>query len=689
VAAETIEDLRQRNQDLEVRLDEAWQTLWALRNGEVDAVVAAGPDGDRIYTLQGADEAYRVMVENMTEGALTLTSEGLILFSNEQFASMLQTPLERVIGSWIHDFVRAEDAAMLAAILAGSAAGKAEVRLKKGSATLAPVQISANRLLSGESECVCFVVTDLSEQKRNREILAAERLARSILEQAAGAILVVDPRGRIVRASRAAEEMAAATVLLRDFDSVFHIQPDGAANDCALGEILSMIEQNGSVAGLKATARLPDGRRLDVVVSAGLLTGAHSQRLGCIILLSDVSGIKRAEERLRQSEERLRLIIESAADIGIFTLDAHGYVSSWSRGAACIEGYDEDEIVGQHFSVFYTEEDRRSGVPESLLRQAANGIAHEEGWRVRKSGALFWADVTVNVLHAADGFPRGFSNFVRDCTEQQNAVAERARLVRELEEKNRELERSNGDLEQFAYAASHDLQEPLRMVGLSAELLVSSCANSSAESSEFLTDLTAGLSRMRSMIYDILAFSKVGRPERRAFRPVDLNEAVKCALRNLAAAIEENEAEVVFGPLPTVTGDFNQISLVFQNLIGNAIKYRADNKPRIAIVAAHPVFTTDGDYRVSVRDNGIGIGAEYHKRIFGVFKRLHSASEIPGTGIGLAICQRVVERHGGRIWVESEPGEGSVFVFTLPAAEKVEKPAPRLSGSASVPGGNE
>jgi PAS domain S-box-containing protein len=178
VATESNEALQERVRDLQARLEEAEETLRALRSGEVDAVVASGPEGDRVYTLKGADEAYRVMVENMAEGALTLTPGGLILFSNEQFATLLGVPLERVIGASVHGFVAEEDGARLSALLSGRAAAKAEVRLKSAAGALAPAQVSANTLSFDGTECVCLIVTDLTEQKRIQEIVAAERLAR-------------------------------------------------------------------------------------------------------------------------------------------------------------------------------------------------------------------------------------------------------------------------------------------------------------------------------------------------------------------------------------------------------------------------------------------------------------------------------------------------------------------------------
>ena len=306
MARETKVDLLERVRELQQRLDEAEDTLRALRAGEVDAVVASGPEGDRVYTLRGADEAYRVMVQTMAEGALTLTRDGLILFSNEQFAFMLGIPLEHVIGAFIYEFAAAEDAPMLSALVAGRAGAKAEIRLKKAPTALAPVLLSANALKVNGTESVCIIVTDLTEQKRNQEIVAAERLARSILDQAAGAMLVLDPAGTIVRASRAAEQLANGPVLLRKFDEVLSLRDDAEAKDYTFEEILAAAKRDGGIAGLAATARWADSRTLNVMVSASLLIGAEAECLGCIVLLTDVTPLKRAELELRVKEDQLR-----------------------------------------------------------------------------------------------------------------------------------------------------------------------------------------------------------------------------------------------------------------------------------------------------------------------------------------------------------------------------------------------
>jgi signal transduction histidine kinase len=246
----------------------------------------------------------------------------------------------------------------------------------------------------------------------------------------------------------------------------------------------------------------------------------------------------------------------------------------------------------------------------------------------------------------------------------EREVTERKRAEQELHLALTALERSNADLEQFAYVASHDLQEPLRMVASYVKLLERRYGDKlDADAREFMEYAVEGAERMRVMITDLLAYSRVGT---QAAQPmlIDSGEALEAALENLKLAIEESGAIISHGDLPQVTGDLLQLTHLFQNLVGNAIKFCGEQPPRISIEAREQ----DGEWVFSVIDNGIGIDPGYADRIFDIFQRLHTRGEYPGTGIGLAICKKIVDRHGGRIWMESQPGEGCIFNFTIPAA---------------------
>ena len=268
------------------------------------------------------------------------------------------------------------------------------------------------------------------------------------------------------------------------------------------------------------------------------------------------------------------------------------------------------------------------------------------------------------------GLPKDWEAFLRAVDEAyEQADADRALLERSVEltsqellQRNEQLARSNAELEQFAYVASHDLQEPLRMVASYTQLLAKRYQGKlGRDADDFIGYAVQGATRMQALINDLLACSRVG-TKGKPFSPTDCEALLESTLVNLKVAIEERGAVITHEPLPTVMGDPVQLGQLFQNLIGNAMKFCKGRSPAIHLLAT----PEDGKWRFAVRDNGIGIDPKHRERIFVIFQRLHTNEEYPGTGIGLAICKKIVERHGGRIWVESAVGTGSTFCFTLP-----------------------
>ncbi|MEG5038243.1 MULTISPECIES: ATP-binding protein [unclassified Microcoleus] len=244
----------------------------------------------------------------------------------------------------------------------------------------------------------------------------------------------------------------------------------------------------------------------------------------------------------------------------------------------------------------------------------------------------------------------------------QQEISNRQRAESALLKSNQELARSNAELEQFAYVASHDLQAPLATIASYAQLLEKRYKDQlDTQGSKFIGNIVHGCTRMQTLIDDLLEYSRVGR-SRKPFELTDCNHAVEQALANLQGAIRETKAVVTYSELPAVMGDISQLIQLFQNLVSNAIKYRHDAPPVVHITACRQ----EENWLISVSDNGIGIAPQHQKRIFQIFQRLHTQREYSGTGIGLAICQKIVELHGGFIWVESEPEQGSTFHFTLP-----------------------
>ncbi len=358
-------------------------------------------------------------------------------------------------------------------------------------------------------------------------------------------------------------------------------------------------------------------------------------------------------------QERLAAIVESSDD-AIISKDLDGTIRSWNRGAQRIFGYTKDEVIGHHVSMLAAPE-KVDEIPK-ILERIARGerVDHFQTRRKTKDGRILSISLTVSPVRDATGKIIGASKVARDVTEQ--VLSEQA-----LRAANESLRRSNADLEHFAYSASHDLQEPLRMVASYADMLQLKYADKlGGGGKQYLGYIIEGATRMEQLLRDLRAFARVSMSTPEPTEDVDANAALDRALSALMKGIDETGATITRDTLPHVrTHDFH-LQQLFQNLVGNAIRYRSAEAPRIHVAFHGSAGPGDEYCTFSVQDNGIGIDPEYKEQIFGIFKRLHSSAEYPGTGMGLAICQRIVERAGGRIWVESEPGSGSKFFFTLP-----------------------
>jgi PAS domain S-box-containing protein len=355
--------------------------------------------------------------------------------------------------------------------------------------------------------------------------------------------------------------------------------------------------------------------------------------------------------------EFLAALVGSSED-AIIGKDLNGVVMSWNGAAERLYGYSAAEMVGRNIAELVPD-DRPDEVPGILARlRRGERIEHFETVRRRRDGVLVDVALTISPVRNASGSVIAASTIARNIT-QEKAIRRR------LEQYTSELERSNRDLERFAYVVSHDLAEPLRMVTSYVQLLAEDYRGRlDSDADEYIRYAVDGTRRMHALIQDLLLYSRIGTGELNR-SPVATGDLVAEAVRNLGTTMADAGAEVVSGDLPTVVGDRIKLVPVFQNLIGNAVKFRsADRPPRVEISAER----ADGGWTFTVADNGIGIDAKYEDRIFEVFQRLHTRDEYPGTGIGLSVCRRVIERHGGRIWLERNGGPGTTFKFLLPDA---------------------
>jgi len=366
---------------------------------------------------------------------------------------------------------------------------------------------------------------------------------------------------------------------------------------------------------------------------------------------------KRAEENVKRSEEYFRLITENSSDM-ITILEADGTIKYESPSIERFLGYSKTELIGKKVLDFVHPEDIKVAV-NTLSNSIKNpGVSLSLEVRFKhKNGS--WRVLEVTGKNLLDNpAVAGIVVNSRDITNRKVAEENLLKL-------NEELKRSNFDLQQFAYATSHDLQEPLRVVAGFIKLLAKRYKDKlDTKADEFINLTLEGINRMDTLIKDLLAYSQIG-TKGKTFKPTDCAKVLENALANLKTAIEENNANITYDNLPVVMADATKLVSLFQNLIANAIKFKSNQKPHIHISSKK----NNSEWLFSIKDNGIGIDPKDAERIFIIFQRLHSKSEYPGTGIGLAICKRIVEQHGGKIWVESEKGKGSTFYFTIPYIE--------------------
>lgn len=376
--------------------------------------------------------------------------------------------------------------------------------------------------------------------------------------------------------------------------------------------------------------------------------------------------LEHKNEELRRSEERYHRMVDEVEDYAILLLSTEGIIQNWNRGAELIKGYKAEEIVGKSFHVFYLEADLISGLPERLLQTARDhGRAVHEGWRVRKNGSKFWGSIVITALHDDNGNVTGFSKVTRDLTERKVAEDRLVQYAQQLEQKNQELE-------QFAFVASHDLREPLRKISTYSDRLLGGTTTAERHR-DYLERMQNASRRMMSLIDDLLAFSGIGRqPE--DMEETDLRAVVTEIISDLEPVIEAKKARVSVGIMPTIMAHPSQMRQLFQNLIANSLKFNNKETPEICVsselVSGKEYALSKGAYKIYVEDNGIGFEKEYAKKIFDIFQRLHGRLEYEGTGIGLAICKKIVEAHGGSITAEGKQGEGATFTITLPVENR-------------------
>lgn len=384
--------------------------------------------------------------------------------------------------------------------------------------------------------------------------------------------------------------------------------------------------------------------------------------------------LEQINEEIKFKELQHQRMISEVEDYAILLLDKEGFIQNWNKGAEKIKGYTASDIIGKNFRVFYRKEDVENKLPDSLLKEAAEkGRAQHEGWRIRKDGTAFWGNVVITALHDENKNLIGFSKVTRNLTEKKLAEDKLKAYASEIEKHNEELQRINKELDSFTYMASHDLQEPLRKIRTFCNIILNRSEESlQGDIKNYFDRIIISVNRMQTLIDSLLNYSRAATTEI-VLQPVDLNSIIDDVKKDLAEVIEEKNVTITCSDLPILKVEPLQFHQLFFNLVENAIKYKRDDVPPAISIDTKTFWKENDDaekikfYRITVKDNGIGFEQQYADNIFKLFQRLHGRSEYSGTGIGLAICKKIVENHTGTIKAIGEPGKGSAFIIELPS----------------------
>ena len=572
-------------------------------------------------------------------------------------AEVLGRSVAEIVPDGLRDLVSSGGALATAAAVARQVGIATElVGLRKDRSTF-PIEVMLSAIEDGERLLVTVAVRNISIRRvADKRLAAMEARYRGLLEAAPDAMVVVNKRGNIVLLNAQAEKQFGYSRDELLGQKVTNIIPEGFAErliaDGTRTAADALAQQIGT--GIELVGRRKDDSSFPIEIMLSPLDSTEGILVTAAI--RDISLRRAADEHLAQMESRYRGLLEAAPD-AMVVVDQGGEIVLLNVQAEKKFGYVRDELLGQKVTNIIPEgfaerlvSDALRSTEDALAQQIGTGI---ELYGRRRNGLEFPIEIMLSPLASSEGTL--VTAAIRDISLRKRAEAN-------LLQKMDELNRSNEELEQFAYIASHDLQEPLRMVASYTQLLSRRYSGKlDDDADEFIAFAVDGASRMQRLIQDLLTYSRISS---RAQELVDTSSeaALSQAILNLRGAIEDSGAIVTHGPLPVVMADEMQLIQLFQNLVGNAIKYQAGGTPTVHVSA-----TADGarSWRFAVEDNGIGVDPQYYDKIFGMFQRLHGREEFAGTGIGLAVCKKIVERHGGRITVESTPGHGSVFCFTL------------------------
>jgi PAS domain S-box-containing protein len=499
------------------------------------------------------------------------------------------------------------------------------------------------------------LLTEINQKEQFQKKLKYSREKyRSIFEHAGIGIFQSTPEGKFFNVNLTFAQMFGYQSPIEMINSIHHIGHQIYTEPGRRREIMEIIQNSQGVVKFENEFRRKNGKKWVANLNLRVVRDENNLPLYFEGFVEDITQRRHMEEALQKSESKYRTIFENTGTATVL-IEEDTSLALVNTEFVRLTGFSQNEVEGKSWLEFVSEDDRERMMKYHLLRTMGGKSAPKnyEFHFLRKDGAIGDAYLTIESIS-------GTSQRIASIID----ITDRKKAEKELYKLNEKLRESNVELEQFASIAAHDLQEPLRMIISFLDLLERRYKDKlDLEAHEFIEFASDGAIRMQKMINDLLIYSRLT-TRGKDFGEVDCQIILDQVLMNLKVAIDENGVNITHDPLPTVTADFSQLLQLFQNLISNSIKYRSQNKPNIHI-SVQKRQKRDKEWLFIVEDNGIGIDPKYAEQIFMIFQRLHRA-EYPGTGMGLAICRKIVERHGGRIWMDSQPGRGSKFYFTIP-----------------------
>ncbi len=636
--------------------------------------------------LSVSEKKYRTLIESADAAISTITQEGTFLFMNEKAARQLGGRPSDFIGRSMFDLfpqsVAERQMQSIRAVIEGGESNVVEApSVFAGETRWYSTRLQRVQYDDTETAAALVIAYDITSRKETEQALSEERsFVEAIMNTAEALLVVLDTAGRIVRFNWACETLTGFTFdevqgrTLWDFlllpeerdavTAVFAQLKAGNSPNTFENHWVTKAGERRAIAWAN-TCQLDAAGQVKYIISTGIDITMQKQTAAALQQLNQTLEQRVAERtsELQESERRFRRAITDAP----FPIIMHaedGEVLHISSTWTEITGYTLEEIptIEVWTKKAYGQDMAPTKAHIEQLYGRSDKIKEGEYTITTKSGEQVVWDFSSSPLGRLQDGRRFVISMAMDVTARKQAEAELNRTMLELE-------RSNTELQQFAYVASHDLQEPLRMVTSYLQLIQRRYGSKlDDDADEFIAYAVDGANRMKRLIQDLLTFSRVG-TRGKPFVAIKTETVLQQTLANLKTSIEETEARITFDPLPTIMGDEGQLVQLFQNLISNAIKFKGETQPQIHVgVERH-----DNLWQFSVRDNGIGFDPQFADRIFVIFQRLHTRADYGGTGIGLAVCKKIVERHGGRIWAESQPDAGTTFYFTIPTDRQDDK----------------